>query len=130
VGNDKLSNSIYFICCPTPTHEYALAASVLLRTITTDAATIKRWAILDSGATSHFLTTDAPATNIAPADVPLIARLPNRGSSPRAPAIFFQKILAIALSQNFENLGGDMARQCIKNLTTPIFDITPPQRLS
>ena len=43
----------------------------------TDAATIRNWAILDSGATSHFLTTDAPATNIIPATVPLIARLPN-----------------------------------------------------
>jgi len=61
----------------TPTHNYALVASVLLRTITTDTVTIKRWAILDSGATSHFLTTDAPATNIVPADVPLIAHLPN-----------------------------------------------------
>ncbi len=45
--------------------------------IATDANTIKQWAILDSGATSHFLTTDAPATNIVPATVPLIARLPN-----------------------------------------------------
>ena len=53
-------------------------ASILLRTITTDAANINRWAILDSGATSHyFLTTDAPATNIILADVLLIARLPN-----------------------------------------------------
>jgi hypothetical protein len=75
VGNDKLNNSFNTTRCLTPTHNYALAASVLLRTITTDAATIKRWAILDSGATSHFLTTDAPATNIVPADVPLIARL-------------------------------------------------------
>ena len=64
--------------CPTPTQNYALTASILIRTITTDAANIKRWAILDSGATSHyFLTTDAPATNIIPTDVPLIARLPN-----------------------------------------------------
>jgi hypothetical protein len=42
-----------------------------------NATTIKQWAILDSGATSHFLTTIAPATNIIPATVPLIARLPN-----------------------------------------------------
>jgi hypothetical protein len=35
----------------------------------------KRWAILESGATSHFLTTDEPATNIVPAGVLLIARL-------------------------------------------------------
>jgi hypothetical protein len=43
----------------------------------TNAATIKQWAILNSGAMSHFLTTNAPATNIIPAAVPLIARLPN-----------------------------------------------------
>jgi hypothetical protein len=43
----------------------------------TNAATIKQWAILDSGATSNFLTTNAPATNIIPATVPIIARLPN-----------------------------------------------------
>ena len=43
----------------------------------TDATTIRSWVILDSGATSHFLTTNASATNIIPATVPLIARLPN-----------------------------------------------------
>ncbi len=43
----------------------------------TDAATIKKWAILDSGAMSYFLTTNAPATNIIPATVPLIPCLPN-----------------------------------------------------
>jgi hypothetical protein len=45
--------------------------------ITTDANTIKQWAILDLGATSHFLTTYAPATNILPTATPIIARLPN-----------------------------------------------------
>jgi hypothetical protein len=53
------------------------AASILLKTIATNAVTIKRWAILDSGVTSYFLTTDAPATNILPAVIPLIAHLPN-----------------------------------------------------
>ncbi len=77
MGNDKLDHSVNLTRCPTPTHNYALAASILLRTITTDATTIKQWAILNSGATSHFLTTNAPATNIIPATVPLIARLPN-----------------------------------------------------
>ncbi len=57
---------------------HALAASILLKTINVDAATIKQWAILDSGATSHFLTTNAPATNIVPAAMPrLIVCLPN-----------------------------------------------------
>jgi hypothetical protein len=79
VGNDKLVNSGNLTHCLTHSHNYAHAASVLLRTITTYAATIKQWAILNSGATSHFLTTDAPASNIIPASVPLIARLPNGG---------------------------------------------------
>jgi hypothetical protein len=61
----------------TPSHKYALAASLLLKTITTDADTIKRWAILDLGATSHFLTASAPATNILPTAMPIIAHLPN-----------------------------------------------------
>ncbi len=51
--------------------------AVLLKTISTDAKTIKRWAVLDLGATSHFLTTNLPATNICAASVPLVARLPN-----------------------------------------------------
>jgi hypothetical protein len=38
---------------------------------------IKAWAILDSVATSNFLTTNAPTTNEQPADKPLVARLPN-----------------------------------------------------
>ena len=36
----------------------------------------------------------------------------------------------IAILQYLENLGGDMARPHIKNLTSPIFDIAPPQRIS
>ncbi len=63
--------------CPIPTHNYAFAASVLLKLISTDAKTIKEWAILDSGATSHFLTTADPATNIIPAVIPLVACLSN-----------------------------------------------------
>jgi hypothetical protein len=43
----------------------------------TDAKTIKEWAILDSGATSHFLTSDAPATTIHLATIPIITCLPN-----------------------------------------------------
>jgi hypothetical protein len=54
-GNNKLNISVNSTCCLIPTHNYALVASILLKRITTNAATIKRWAILDSGATSHFL---------------------------------------------------------------------------
>jgi len=39
--------------------------------------TINNWAILDSGATSNFLTTGAHVTNIQPTQKPIVARLPN-----------------------------------------------------
>jgi hypothetical protein len=38
---------------------------------------IRAWAILDSGATSHFLMTAAPMTNIHPTSKLIIAQLPN-----------------------------------------------------
>jgi hypothetical protein len=74
-----INESLQFIhiVAQPPTHNYSLAASILLKTINVNAATIKRWAILDSGATSHLLTTNTPATNIVLAAVPLIAYLPN-----------------------------------------------------
>ncbi len=73
-SNADVSFSYY---CSIPTHNYAFAGSVLLRTINTDANTIEQWANLNSGATSHFLTTNAPMTNILPAIVLLVAHLPN-----------------------------------------------------
>ena len=76
-GSNKLDIPVNLSRRPIPTQNYALAAAILLKTILTDAATIRNWAIIDSGATSHFLTTDAPATNIIPVTVPLIAYLPN-----------------------------------------------------
>ena len=45
--------------------------------INSDANTIKRWAILNSSATSYFLTTDTPANNIHSTTTPIIACLPN-----------------------------------------------------
>jgi hypothetical protein len=76
-GSGKLNIPINLIRHPIPTQKCALAASILLKTISTDAATIRSWAIHNSGATSHFLTTNAPATNTIPATAPLIARLTN-----------------------------------------------------
>jgi hypothetical protein len=51
------------------------------------------------------------------------------------PILFFSENSGgIAVLQYLENLGGDMARPRIKNLTSPIFDIAfdiaPPQRIS
>jgi hypothetical protein len=78
ICSSKSNNNVIFNCSsPTPTHNYAFAAAVLFKTISINAETIKRWAILDSGATSHFLTTNAPAKNICAATAPLVARLPN-----------------------------------------------------
>ncbi len=77
MGSNKLGIPVNLSCRPIPTQNYARAAFILLKTILTDAANIRNWAILDSGATRHFLTTDAPAINIIPATVPLITQLPN-----------------------------------------------------
>jgi hypothetical protein len=68
---------IFILPFLTPNCNYAHAALLLLKMITTNANTIRRWAILNSGAMSHFLTTSTPATNILPNAVPIIARLPN-----------------------------------------------------
>ncbi len=77
-GKNKINANVNFtLPRSVPTNNYAFTASVLLKTISTDADTIKRWAILDSGTTSHFLMTHAPATNIFPTTNPIIARLPN-----------------------------------------------------
>jgi hypothetical protein len=56
-------------------HNYALAASILLKMIDIDAKTIKWWAILNSGATSHFLMIDTPDTNILRTAVLIVAPL-------------------------------------------------------
>ena len=62
---------------PPATSKYSHAAKSLLSTVDFSVEDIKKWAILDSGATSHFLLADAPATNISPTKSPLIAALPN-----------------------------------------------------
>ena len=77
--------------CPTPTQtvqppaqrdpvqrlRYAFAADSLLSTITLTAENIKEWAILDSGATSHFLVLEAPTRQTEVATEPLTVRLPD-----------------------------------------------------
>ena len=37
----------------------------------------KDWAVLDSGATSHFLVIDAPATKVTPAENPVTITIPD-----------------------------------------------------
>jgi hypothetical protein len=60
-----------------PPPNFALATASLLQTVNIDMTPIKAWAILDSGATSNFLTTNAPVTNVQPANKPLVVQLPN-----------------------------------------------------
>ena len=57
--------------------KYAEAANSLLSTINIDNKNIHDWAILDSGATSHFLVTKAPTKDRQIANSPLQVRLPD-----------------------------------------------------
>jgi hypothetical protein len=61
----------------TPHPKYALASAALLQTVNINMDAIQAWAILDSGATSHFLMIAAPMTNLRPTNKPIIARLSN-----------------------------------------------------
>ena len=59
---------------------YAHAANSLLATINFNLEDIRNWAILDSGATSHFLIPDAPTINVRPATHPLHVTMPDGNS--------------------------------------------------
>ena len=56
---------------------YTEAANALLSTINIDIRNIHEWAIMDSGATSHFLVTKAPTRDRQVAISPLKVRLPD-----------------------------------------------------
>ncbi|EJK70474.1 hypothetical protein THAOC_08166 [Thalassiosira oceanica] len=56
---------------------YAQAANSLLKTVDFSIDDIRNWAILDSGATSNFLITEAPADDEQDAATPLRASLPD-----------------------------------------------------
>ena len=58
---------------------YALAAKALLQTVDLDLHNLHEWAILDSGATSHFLVSAAPTRNRQFTTSPLKVRLPDGG---------------------------------------------------
>ena len=49
----------------------------MLKTIDFALEDIKKWAILDSGATSNFLLSDAPMDDERPAQHPITAKLPD-----------------------------------------------------
>ena len=56
---------------PMTRRHFAFAAEKLLKTVDIDMENIKEWAILDSGATSHFLVVDAPVDDVMRADNPI-----------------------------------------------------------
>ena len=69
---------------PVGQHEvrgtYSHAANSLLSTINFNLEDIRQWAILDSGATSHFLIPEAPTKNVQPATNPLKVTMPDGNS--------------------------------------------------
>ena len=62
---------------PMMKRQYAFSAEKLLRTINFDLEDIKEWAILDSGATSHFLVMDAPVDEVKRTNKPINIRQPD-----------------------------------------------------
>ena len=53
------------------------APNMLLSTHDVNRENIKEWAILNSGASSHFLCLDAPVTNKQPATNPIMVMQPD-----------------------------------------------------
>ena len=56
---------------------FGYAANTILREVALTSENIRNWAILDSGASSHFLLSTTPVLNEMVADRPLAVRLPN-----------------------------------------------------
>ena len=56
---------------------YAQVANSILKTINFNLEDSKDWAILDSGATSHFLVTDVSATGISIATNQITVTIPD-----------------------------------------------------
>ena len=63
--------------CHKTTSTYSHAANSLLKTINFNIEDIKQWAILDSGATSNFLLSDALMHDERPSLKPITAKLPD-----------------------------------------------------
>ena len=62
---------------PMTRRHFAYAAEKLLKTVDINVENIKEWAILDSGATSHFLVVDAPVDDVMKADNPINVKQPD-----------------------------------------------------
>ena len=57
--------------------KYLYSASTILQEVSLTSENLRRWAILDSGASSHFLFSTAPISNKIVADRPLGVKFPN-----------------------------------------------------
>lgn len=92
-SNVKNNNQVYSYSqspIPTPTYlhtsvlspqkaRYPIAANTTVQTIDLNSHNIHNWAILYSGATSHFLVTAAPTCHSKITKAPLKVRLPDGG---------------------------------------------------
>ena len=56
---------------------YGYAAASIIREVALNSENLRNWAILDSGASSHFLLSKAPVVNKKIAETPLTVTLPN-----------------------------------------------------
>ena len=54
---------------------YGYAASSILRTVSLTSENLRNWAILDSGASSHFILATSPIVNKRVADKPLTKKM-------------------------------------------------------
>ena len=57
--------------------KYGYASSTIMQEVSLTSDNLRRWAILDSGASSHFLLSTAPVLNKMVADRPLRVKFPN-----------------------------------------------------
>ena len=56
---------------------FGFAANFLLTMVKINMRNVQEWAILDSGATSNFLVSTAPMSNVQPTMTPLTVKLPD-----------------------------------------------------
>ena len=62
---------------PKSNSSYGYAAASILREEALNSENLRNWAILDSGASSHFLLSTAPVVEKRIAETPLTVTLPN-----------------------------------------------------
>ncbi len=60
-----------------PAQRFAVVANTLLSSVNIKTESLKKMAILDSGATSHFLVTNAPVTQLQLTKATLKVRIPD-----------------------------------------------------